>query len=118
MHVIADSAKLTAEQRRSELDSILAAGFLRHRSRRGHMPPLRHAQGKPPGRADEEGSTSSARLFARRLSESTGGVRRNEEQCLPRTDNHGARKGQRAWLSTRLMPRSGALPEGPPPWSG
>lgn len=71
MHVIANPADMTAEQRRSELASILAAGFLRHRARRGHVP--------PPDRAAEKGSE--------RLSESAGGVRRNEAQCPPRSND-------------------------------
>jgi len=38
MHLIANPADMTPEHRRSELAAILAAGFLRLRTRRGHVP--------------------------------------------------------------------------------
>ena len=78
---ISDPAGMTADQRRTELVGLLAAGFIRMRSRKGYVPLA--------AKATEKGSES----FGKELSESTGCVRKVEAQCHPRGPN-ATRKGR------------------------
>ncbi len=82
MHSLTNPSDMTPQERIAELAAIFAAGFIRLQGHAGHVPLSVEVP--------EQGSES----LARKLSESTGGVRQDEAQCPPRTDD--ARKGQSA----------------------
>ena len=82
MHYQTDPANMTPQERIAELAAIFAAGFVRLSTHAGHITLA--------SEASDQGSESSAGI----LSEFSGGVRENEAQCPPRTND--ARKGRRA----------------------